>query len=64
VGNISYDRTSLTRLYERIADLKNGIGWISKRKLDNTLEEWKREDSRLYSTLREAMRNFENIEKI
>ncbi|MHA2237326.1 MAG: hypothetical protein ACXAB2_03020 [Candidatus Hodarchaeales archaeon] len=54
----------MTRLYERIADLKNGIGWISKRKLDNTLEEWKREDSRLYSTLREAMRNFENIEKI
>jgi hypothetical protein len=61
---ISYDRTSLMRLYERISDLKNGIGWVSKRKLDNTLEEWKREDSRLYSTLRDVMRNFENIEQI
>jgi hypothetical protein len=64
VGEISYDRTSLMRLYERIADLKNGIGWVSKKKIDNTLEEWKREDSLLYSTIRDVMINIENIEKI
>jgi hypothetical protein len=52
------------RLYERIADLKNGIGWVSKKKIDNTLEEWKREDSLLYSTIRDVMINIENIEKI
>jgi hypothetical protein len=44
--------------------LKNGIGWVSKRKLDDTLEEWKREDRSHYSTLRNVMRNIENIEKI
>jgi len=44
--------------------LKNGIGWVSKRKLDNTLEEWKREDRIKYSTLRTVMGKIENIEKI
>ncbi len=61
---MSYDRNSLIRLYERIAALKNGIGWISKRKIDKTLDEWKREDSIHYSTLRDIMRNLENVENI
>ena len=61
---MSYDRNSLIRLYDRIAALKNGIGWVSKRKLNNTLKEWKREDSLDYSTLRDVMRKIENIEKI
>jgi len=64
VGKRSYDRNSLIRLYDRIAALKNGIGWVSKRKLVNTLNEWKREDSHYYSTLRDVMRNIENVEKI
>ena len=61
---MSYDRNSLIRLYERMVALKNGIGWVSKRRLTNTLKEWKREDSHSYSTLRDVMRKFENIEKI
>ncbi len=61
---MSYDRNSLIRLYDRIEALKSGIGWVSKRKLDKTLVEWKREDSRYYSTLRDIMRNIENVEKI
>ncbi len=64
MGKMSYDRNSLIRLYDRIAALKNGIGWVSKRKLVNTLEEWKREDSHYYSSLRDVMRNIENVEKI
>jgi hypothetical protein len=44
--------------------LKNGIGWISKRKIDETLREWKQEDSLQYSTLRDIMRNIDNVEKI
>ncbi len=60
----SYDRTSLIRLYERIETLKNGIGWVSKRKLNNILKEWKQEDSHYYSTLRDVMRKIENVEKI
>ena len=64
MGKRSYDRNSLIRLYDRIAALKNGIGWVSKRKLVNTLNEWKREDSHYYSTLRDVMRNIENVEKI
>ncbi len=61
---MSYDRNSLIRLYDRMEALKNGIGWVSKRKLHNTLNEWKREDSHYYSTLRDVMRNIENVEKI
>ncbi len=63
-GKVSYDRNSLIRLYEKIEALKSGIGWVSKRKLDKTLNEWKREDSLQYSTLRDIMINIENIEKI
>jgi hypothetical protein len=55
VGKMSYDRNSLIRLYDRIEALKSGIGWVSKRKLDKTLVEWKREDSINYSTLRDIM---------
>jgi hypothetical protein len=54
----------LIRLYDRIEALKSGIGWVSKRKLDKTLVEWKREDSIIYSILRDIMRNIENVEKI
>jgi hypothetical protein len=61
---MSYDRNSLIRLFDRVEALKSGIGWVSKRKLDKTLVEWKREDSLHYSTLREIMRNIENVEKI
>ena len=61
---MSYDRNSLIRLYDKIEALKSGIGWVSKRRLDQTLESWKREDSLHYSTLREIMRNLENVEKI
>ena len=64
MGEMSYDRNSLIRLYERMLALKDGIGWVSKRKLVNTLEEWKREDRIQYSTLRDVMRKIENIEKI
>ena len=47
---MSYDRNSLIRLYDRIAALKNGIGWVSKRKLGYAL--------------RDVMRKMENVEKI
>ena len=64
MGKMSYDRNSLIRLYDRIAALKNGLGWVSKRQLNNTLKEWKREDSHYYSTLRDVMIKIENVEKL
>lgn len=61
---MSYDRYSLIRLFDRMIALKNEIGWGAKKKLDNALKEWRREDIIRYSNLKDIMRKFDNIEKI
>ena len=61
---MSYDRDSLTRLFNRVVSLKKGIGWVSKRKLDDALREWSREDRLHYSTLMESLNRLDNIERM
>jgi len=60
---ISFDKDSLIRLFNRVALLRRGFGWISKSKLDEELKEWSREDRLQYSILMEALSSLENIEK-
>ena len=60
---MSYNRDSLIRFYNKISELKQGFGWVSKRKLETVMNEWSREDSKKFTILHEAMRNLENIEK-
>ena len=61
---MSYDRDSLIRLFNRVVSLKKGIGWVSKRKLDDALREWSREDRLHYSTLMESLNRLDNIERM
>jgi len=61
---LSYDRDSLIRLFNRVVALKKGIGWVSKRKLDDALREWSREDRLHYSTLMESLNRLDNIERM
>jgi len=61
---LSYDRDSLIRLFNRVVSLKKGIGWVSKRKLDDALREWSREDRLHYSTLMESLNRLDNIERM
>jgi hypothetical protein len=60
---MSFDKESLIRLFNRVALLRKGVGWISKSKLDEELKEWSREDRLQYSMLMEALNSLENIEK-
>jgi hypothetical protein len=61
---MSHDRNSLIRLYEKIKGLKDGIGWVSKRTIDKALQEWKIEDRRQFTILKDIMRNIDNVEKL
>jgi hypothetical protein len=60
---LSYDKDSLIRLFNRMAELREGAGWVSKGRIDDALKEWSREDRLQYSLLMEAMSDLENIEK-
>jgi len=60
---MSYDKNSLIRLFDKVSELREGIGWISKKKIDETLKEWTREDRLQYSQLMEALSGLENIER-
>ncbi len=60
---MSYDKDSLIRLFNRMAELREGMGWVSKGRIDEALKEWSREDRYQYSLLMEAMNNLDNIEK-
>jgi len=62
-GSLSYDKDSLIRLFNMMAELKEGVGWVSKGRIDDALKEWSREDRLQYSLLMEAMSDLENIEK-
>jgi len=60
---MSYDKNSLIRLFDKVSELREGIGWISKKKIDETLKEWTHEDRLQYSQLMEALSGLENIER-
>jgi len=60
---MSYDKNSLIRLFEKVSGLRDGIGWVSKKKIDEALKEWTREDRLQYSQLMEALSGLENIER-
>jgi len=47
-----------------MVDLKKELRWGSKRKLEDALKEWQKEDKLRYSRLLETVRPLYNIEKI
>jgi hypothetical protein len=46
-----------------MVDLKGELRWGSKRKLEDALKDWHKEDKLLYSGLVDAMRPLYDIEK-
>ena len=63
-NRLSFNRDALIRLYNRMVDLEGDLRWGSKRKLEDALKDWHKEDKFLYSGLADAMRPLYNIEKI
>jgi hypothetical protein len=63
-NRMSFNRDALIRLYNRMAELKDELRWGSKRKLEDALEDWQKQDKLYYSELLETMRDLYNIEKI
>ena len=61
---MSFNRDALIRLYNRMVDLKGDLRWGSKRKLEDALKDWHKEDKLRYSGLVEAMRSLYDIENI
>ncbi|UCD44721.1 MAG: hypothetical protein JSV27_11510 [Candidatus Bathyarchaeota archaeon] len=61
---MSFNRDALVRLYNRMFDLKRELRWGAKRKLEDALKDWQKEDRLRYSELLETMRSLYNIEKI
>ena len=61
---MSFDKDSLIRLFNKIAALRKGLGWVSKKKIDETLKEWRREDRLHYSILMSALSDLDNIESM
>lgn len=61
---MSFDKDSLISLFNRMVDLRRGLGWVSKKKIDDTLKEWRREDRLHYSILMSALSDLDNIESL
>jgi hypothetical protein len=61
---MTYDKDSLIRLFDRMVALRRGLGWVSKKKIDETLKEWRREDRLHYSILMSALSDLDNIESL
>ena len=61
---MSFNRDALIRLYNRMVSVKEELRWGSKKKLEDALKDWQKEDKHLYSELFETMRNLYDLEKI
>ena len=61
---MSFDKDSLISLFNRMVDLRRGLGWVSKKKIDDTLKDWRREDRLHYSLLMSALNDLDNIESL
>jgi hypothetical protein len=47
-----------------MVSVKEELRWGSKKKLEDALKDWQKEDKHLYSELFETMRNLYDLEKI
>jgi hypothetical protein len=60
---MSFNRSQLSRLYDRMMKVKERLRWGSKKRLEEALNDWQKEDRLLFSQLNEALRPLTNIEK-
>ena len=58
---MSYDRDSLIKLFDKMLEVRNKL-FLQKGTLDSALKEWQKEDRLVYSRLREALRNLDDVE--
>jgi len=61
---MSFDRRQLINLFNRMLRVKDELRWGSKKRLEEALYDWKKEDRLLFSQLKDVMRTLTNIEKI
>jgi len=61
---MSFDRSQLINLYNRMLKVREKLRWGSKKRLEEALKEWQQEDRLIFSQLKEAMRSLTNIENI
>ena len=61
---MSFDRNQLTRLFDRMLKVKERLRWGAKKKLEEALNDWQKEDRLFLSQLKDAMRPLTDIEKI
>ena len=61
---MSFDRSQLIRLFDRMLKERERLRWGSKKRLEEALNDWQQEDRLLFSQLKEAMRPLTNIENI
>ena len=60
---MSYDRDSLIKLFEKMLKVREKLV-LQKGTLDSALKEWQKEDRLVYSRLREALRELDDVEII
>jgi hypothetical protein len=58
---MTYDRDSLIKLFDKMLEVRNKL-FLQKGTLDSALKEWQKEDRLIYSRLREALRNLDDVE--
>ncbi len=61
---MSFELSQLRSLFDRMLKVKDGLRWGSKKRLEEALNDWQKEDRLLFSQLKEAMRSLMNIENI
>jgi len=61
---MSFNRSQLILLFNRMLKVKEKLRWGSKKRLEEALIDWQKEDRLLFSQLHEAMRPLSNIEEI
>jgi len=61
---MSFDRSQLINLFNRMLKVREKLRWGSKKRLEEALNEWQQEDRLIFSQLKEAMRSLTNIENI
>ena len=61
---MSFDRSQLISLFNRMLNVKDKLLWGSKKRHEGALNDWQYEDRLLFSQLKEVMRTLTNIENI
>ena len=61
---MSFDRSQLISLFNRMLNVKDKLLWGSKKRHEGALNGWQKKDRLLFSQLKEAMKFLANIENI